>query len=75
MLMISWLVYGSAVCKKRFASLVGCDRPTSGVSRLCPPAGNKITDAGVLRGTPKQHQDVVVRSEQRAVFASLLIRK
>ena len=30
---------------------------------LCPPPGNKITDAGVLFDTLRQHQDVVPRDE------------
>lgn len=32
---------------------------------LLSPPGNKITDAGVLLYTPRQHQDIVPRRQQR----------
>lgn len=40
---------------------------------LSPPLGNKITDAGVLLYTPRQHQDVVPRRKQHSPFSPSLL--
>lgn len=40
---------------------------------LSPPLGNKITDAGVLLYTPRQHQDVVPRRKQHSPFNPSLL--
>lgn len=40
---------------------------------LRPPPGNKITDAGVLLYTLRQHQDVVPRRQQHSPFSPSLV--
>lgn len=37
----------------------------------CPPPGNKITDAGVLLDTLRQHQDIVIRKEPPLIIQSI----